>query len=107
MDLIVLAWSTALTLLLGRSLNSMAPWAVVSFMAEYGLSCVFPHVPAMGRPETGPDTATERAVFNSSLHHHRYNTAESAKSKKRSEVHHRQLLQPHPFDLAQPDESHP
>ena len=32
------AWSTALTLLLGRSLNSMAPWAVVSFMAEYGFS---------------------------------------------------------------------
>ena len=32
------AWSTALTLLLGRSLNSMAPWAVLSFMAEYGFS---------------------------------------------------------------------
>ena len=32
------AWSTALTLLLGRSLNSMPPWAVVSFIAEYGFS---------------------------------------------------------------------
>ena len=32
------AWSTALTLLLGRSLNSMAPWAVFSFIAEYGFS---------------------------------------------------------------------
>ena len=32
------AWSTALTLLLGRSLNSMEPWAVVSFMVEYGFS---------------------------------------------------------------------
>ena len=67
----------------------------------------FPPCPAMGRPEIGPYTATERAVFNSSLHHHRYNAAESAKSKTRSSVHHRQLLQPHPFCLAQPDESHP
>ena len=32
------AWSTALTLLLGRSLNDMPPWAVYSFMAEYGFS---------------------------------------------------------------------
>ena len=32
------AWSTALTLLLGRSLNSMEPWAVFSFMAQYGFS---------------------------------------------------------------------
>ena len=32
------AWSTALTLLLGRSLNSMEPWAVFSFMAKYGFS---------------------------------------------------------------------
>ena len=32
------AWSTALTLLLGRSLNSMKPWAVLSFIAEYGFS---------------------------------------------------------------------
>ena len=32
------AWSTALTLLLGRSLNSMEPWAVFSFMVEYGFS---------------------------------------------------------------------
>jgi len=35
---LVFAWSSALTLLLGRSLNSMAPWAVVSFMSEYGFS---------------------------------------------------------------------
>jgi len=35
---LVMAWSTALTLLLGRSLNSMAPWAVISFMVEYGFS---------------------------------------------------------------------
>ena len=35
---LVFAWSTALTLMLGRSLNSMAPWAVVSFMSEYGFS---------------------------------------------------------------------
>ena len=32
------AWSTALTLLLGRSLNDMPPWAVYSFMASYGFS---------------------------------------------------------------------
>ncbi len=32
------AWSTALTLLTGRSLNSMEPWAVVSFMSTYGFS---------------------------------------------------------------------
>ena len=32
------AWSTALTLLRGHSLNSMAPWAVVAFMADYGFS---------------------------------------------------------------------
>ena len=32
------AWSTALTLLHGRSLNSMEPWAVFSFMAQYGLT---------------------------------------------------------------------
>ena len=32
------AWSTALTLLLGLSLNDMQPWAVYSFMSEYGIS---------------------------------------------------------------------
>ena len=32
------AWSTALTLLLGRNLNTMEPWAVFSFMAQYGFS---------------------------------------------------------------------
>ena len=32
------AWSTVLTLLLGRSLNSMAPWAVYEFMLTYGFS---------------------------------------------------------------------
>ena len=32
------AWSTALTLLLGSSLNEMSPWAVYSFMASYGFS---------------------------------------------------------------------
>ena len=32
------AWSTALTLLQGRSLNSMAPWAVFSFMVQYGMT---------------------------------------------------------------------
>ena len=32
------AWSAVLTLLLGRALNGMEPWAVVSFMAEHGFS---------------------------------------------------------------------
>ena len=35
---VIFAWSTALTLLLGRNLNSMEPWAVFSFMAQYGFS---------------------------------------------------------------------
>ena len=35
---LIFTWSTALTLLLGRSLNSMEPWAVFSFMAQYGFS---------------------------------------------------------------------
>ena len=32
------AWSTVLTLLIGRSLNDMQPWAVYTFMASYGFS---------------------------------------------------------------------
>ena len=32
------AWSSVLTLLLGRSLNTMPPWAVFSFMLTYGFS---------------------------------------------------------------------
>ena len=38
LTVLIFSWSTALTLLLGRSLNSMEPWAVFSFMAKYGFS---------------------------------------------------------------------
>ena len=63
---VLLACSTALTLLLGRSLNSMAPWAVVSFMAEYGFSCVFPHVQLWADPRS----ARRRQLSAPFLIHH-------------------------------------